>query len=215
MSVRDFAATDALDDGAVRALLAGGGAEERVWAAWRIALRRGTAMPEIVAQVRGEPSAGVRRALVPVLAGHGEHDVLVALGRHDPAAPVRAAAMAIVARIAGQGAIDPAVVTDAFAADGAVRPAILGGIPPEAPPALREVILRGLVDAGHPHDVRLEAFEAALRIGAYAAALRWLAATRDALAELAWGRLDAGLAGGITLDGNAQRQLERMRAGRR
>jgi hypothetical protein len=186
-----------------------------MWAAWRIAVRRGSAMPEIVAQVRGEPPPGVRRALVVVLAGHGELDVLVALGRHDPAAEVRAAAMTIVARVAGQGAIDPAVVGDAFAADADVRVAILGGIPAGAPGPLRELILRGLVDAGHPHEVRLEAFEAALRLGAYAAALRWLSATRDLLEQLAWARLDAAVAGGISLDGNAQRRLDRLRAERR
>jgi hypothetical protein len=198
--VRDFAATDALDDAGVRALLAGGAAEERVWAAWRIAIRRGSAMPEIVAQVRGEPSPGVRRALVVVLAGHGELDLLVALGRHDPAAEVRAAAMTIVARVAGQGAIDPAVVTDAFAADAGVRPAILGGIPAGAPGPLRELILRGLVDPGHPHEVRLEAFEAALRLGAYAAAVRWLVAAGGALSDAACERL-------LALDAGAVREI--------
>ncbi|HTJ41290.1 MAG TPA: hypothetical protein VL463_04315, partial [Kofleriaceae bacterium] len=92
----DFAATDALDDAALRALLAGDDGRARVLAAWRIALRRGTAMPEIVDAVRGEPSPGVRRALLAILAGHGELDVLVALGRHDPAEVVRAAAFALI-----------------------------------------------------------------------------------------------------------------------
>jgi hypothetical protein len=209
----DFAATESLDDAAVRALLATGAAEQRVWAAWRIAMRRGSAMPEIVAQVRGEPSAGVRRALVVVLAGHGELDVLVALGRHDPAAEVRAAAMAIVARLAGQGAIAPAVVTDAFAADDAVRVAILAAIPAGSPFELRALIVSGLTAERHPHDVRLEAFEATVRIGAYAAAIRWLRSARGALAELAWARLDAGLAtGAVALDDDAARRIAHLRA---
>src|SRR4051812_4899565 len=165
--MRDFAATDALGDDALLALLADGTVPERVWAGWRIALRRGAAMPEIVAHVRGEPSAGVRRALLPVLVGYGELDVLVALARHDPAAAVRAAAMQLATRIAGQGAIPPAVVVEAFDADAAVRVAILTAITAGAPEPMRALIARGLADPARSIDERLEAFEAALRIGAH------------------------------------------------
>lgn len=210
----DFAATDTLDDGALRAMLAGAEPGQRVWAAWRIALRRGAAMPEIVAAVRGEPSPGVRRALLAILAGHGELDVLVALGRHDPADVVRAAAMALVTRIAGQGAIPIDVVTDAFAADPAIRVAVLGAIDGGAQEPMRALVARALVDAARPVEERLEAFEACFRFGAAIAALRWLAAATDALADDAWVRLDGLLRAGLALDEDAATRVARLRAHR-
>jgi hypothetical protein len=97
--------------------------------------------------------------------------------------------MPFVVRLAGQGAIPVEVIRDALAAGVRVDRAILAAIPAGAPSPLGFVIVRAL--AHGTRDEMLDAFEAALRIGARAAAMRWLAATRGALAEEARARLAA------------------------
>jgi hypothetical protein len=189
--VDGFDETRRLADGALHALLEQGRPEERVWAAWQIALRVGGAMPHIVEHVSGEPSAGVRRALLVILAGHGEYDVLVALARRDPALEVRAQAMQMVTGLAAQGAIAAVVVTDAYAVGPtAIRCAILRGMPATTPDPLREMVLEGM-RRGEP-EVQLEAFDAALRddiSDQRRAAIRWLGRAPAAVVDEAWQRV--------------------------
>jgi hypothetical protein len=187
-AMEGFEATAGLEAGALQALLVEGRPEERVWAAWRIALRVGGAMPEIVAHVAGEPSPGVRRALLVILAGHREYDVLVALARHDPAIAVRAHAMQMITALAAQGAIPMIVVTEGHRAGPTeIRCAILRGVSAGAPELLRELVVNGL--GASAADEQVEAFDAALRDGdpaLRAIALRWLGRASDAIADEAW-----------------------------
>lgn len=204
--IDSFEATVGLEDGALQRLLEEGRPEERVWAAWRIALRVGGAMPHIVDHVIGEPSAGVRRALLVILAGHREYDVLVALARHDPAIEVRAQAMQMVTGLAAQGAIAMAVVADAYReGPAAVRCAILSAVPAAEATPWRSFVSNGL-RAVTP-DEQIEAFDAALRLedaDLRSAALGWLGHAPQAVEEEAWRRarvvevteLVAGLRGG-------------------
>lgn len=192
VDVECFQSTKQLDDGSLRTLLANGRPEQRVWAAWEMALRVGSVVPHIVDHVGGEPTAGVRRALLVVLAGHGEIDVLVALGRHDPSPEVRAAAMQVATRFVAQGALQPSVVVEAYAGgDSQLRCSILSVIPAGAPDFLRSLVRDALVDG--TSDEQLEAFEAALRDGLCpenrTAAMRWLAAAKAEVAADAWMRL--------------------------
>ena len=183
--VSSFAATDHLDEDGLRALLAGGQPEQRAWAAWRLALRTGRAHPEIAQHIAGDPSPGVRALLLSVLAGHGELDVVVALARHDPAIEVRASAMRLLTRFAAQGAIDSAVVREAFARDvPAVRAAILDGVDASAPDWLEALVLEAL-SASDPAQ-QLEALAAAVRCPSpkpRARAARWLAEAKAARSE--------------------------------
>jgi hypothetical protein len=190
MSVARFEDTASLDDRALHTLLAAGRPEQRVWAAWQIALRVG-AMPHIVGHVVGEPSAGVRRALLAVLAGHGELDVLVALARHDPAIAVRSHASQLVAALAAQGAIASAVVTEAYAAGPTeIRVAILRGLPAGGPAPLSALVDAAL-ERGDPAE-QLEAFDVALgdaRPAVVDAALRWLRLRPAEVTAEAWLRV--------------------------
>ncbi|MEO7730337.1 MAG: hypothetical protein ABIY55_05155 [Kofleriaceae bacterium] len=173
MVVDSFEGTRGLDVAALRALLAGDRPEQRVWAAWALALRVGSAMPHLVDHVGKEPSAGVRRLLLPVLAGHGEVDILVALARHDPAVEVRGSAWQLVARFIVAGRVDRAALLDSYAVEGpAVRAAMLGAVTSvEDLPLVVEALGIGTDDG------QLEAFEAALRIAtpeSQRIALDWL-----------------------------------------
>src|SRR5215207_4972798 len=94
-----------LDTRALRELFAAGRAEQRMWAIWALALRTGGIIG--VAGAAGDPDAGVRRTIAVMLAGHGEHDMLIALARQDRAPAVRESAMQLVTRLASQGVIDP------------------------------------------------------------------------------------------------------------
>jgi len=187
VELANYDAVRRLDDGAIRALLRDGAPVERVWAGWEIGMRLGRGHPEIVGHIANEPTPGVRRALLVVLAGHGEVDVVVALACHDPAVEVRAAAMALIVRFAAQGAMDARVVLDAYERDAGVRVATLAAVPRDAPADLTALVHRAL--ATGTADEQLEAFEAAWRIAtpeARDAALAWLSTTTR---DDAWLRL--------------------------
>jgi hypothetical protein len=156
----------------LRALLDAGRPEERVWAIWALALRSGGGDVGELA-VRAEPDAGVRRNLAVVLAGHGHLELLVALAHRDPAPEVRGAAMSLVARLAVDGKLPPALVEDRATADAPeVRIAVLGTIFASAPGWLADIAER-LLDDRDP-DVRYEAFEALVRAGRLDVSLLWL-----------------------------------------
>jgi len=168
-----------LESPELRRLLEQGRPEERVWAIWELALRAGNAteLP------RHEPDPGVRRTLAVVLAGHGEHDLLVALARRDPAPEVRASAMHLVARLAIDHKMPVQLVLERAASEGSeVRIAILGVIFAGAPVWLLDLAITLLDD---PHgEVRYEAFEALVRANAPSHALAWLEQLPEAEARL-------------------------------
>lgn len=186
-AIDSFEDVRALAESELKTLLERGRPEERVWAIWALALRSAN-IAELGA--RAEPDAGVRRNLAIVLAGHGQHDLLVALAKRDPAPEVRAAAMQLVTRMAIDGKLAQALVTERVAADGTeVRIAVLGTMFAGAPPWLVGIGER-LLDDGDA-DVRYEAFEALTRAGATERALAWLEEVPESEARLALMRWSA------------------------
>jgi|GEM_PF-2324162 len=179
-SIESFEETARLDPAALRALLASGRPEQRVWAIWALALRNQDVVG-LAQRTAGEPDPGVRRTLAVILASHGETDLLVALARHDPEIVVRASAMQLVTRLAAGGAIDRAVVLEAERREPAIQIAILAAIGAASPAFLVELAGRMLGVADH--SVQLEAFEALVRIDTPATlerAMAWLGELDDA-----------------------------------
>ncbi len=198
--LRRFEDVAHLESPQLRELLGSPDPEQRVWAIWGLALRigRDSELADLIAQVSREPVPGVRRMLVVVLAGHGELDLVVALGHHDPAVEVRAQAMQLVTRLAAASdahadasapSITTAVVIERFAREvSGVRAAMLDAIPHGAPAWLERLAHDAL--RAEP-EVQLEAFEAVLRLGTAASlqrAVLWIAKARGELALRAWGR---------------------------
>ncbi len=160
------------------ALLQRGDAQERVWAAWRIAGAYGArAIDGLVVALAAERDAGVRRHLLVVLAGLGAVRVVADSAARDADADVRATASRYLARLVGpedHGAYDLLVartidiapevriaVADALRVDappGVVRAA--AGLLFDPDPDVREA-MRRRVDAG---DFPREPFEAALAV---------------------------------------------------
>jgi hypothetical protein len=166
--IDNFEAATRLGEAELRALLETGRPEERVWAIWALALR---SAGDVVHHEDLDP--GVRRNLVVVLAGHGELDLLVAFAHRDPAPEVRAAAMALVARLALDGSLPPELVVERVIGDAPeVKIAVLGTMFEAAPPWQRLLAQRLLAD--RDGDVRYEAFEGLVRARDLAAALLWL-----------------------------------------
>jgi hypothetical protein len=187
IALDSFDDTRRLDEPALRDLLDHGRPEERVWAIWALALRSAD-----IGDLgrRDEPDPGVRRSLAIVLAGHGEIDLLTQLARRDPAPEVRAAATRLIARLAIDGALSPALVLERVADDGVeVRLAVLGTMFERAPRWLVELAARLLDD--RDADVRYEAFEALVRAGRVGPALLWLEEAPEAEARLSLVRFSA------------------------
>lgn len=81
-----------LDHDALRRLLTDGDRAERVWAAWALAtILGGQSAPHILENGNVGQSAGIRRQLLVVLAGLGEHLIIRILAEGDPSPAVRAA----------------------------------------------------------------------------------------------------------------------------
>ena len=77
-----------------RALLHSADPSERIWASWALALQLGgAAVAEVRTRPHDEPTPGVRRQLVVVLAGLGETDLVHQMALHDPDAGVRGTAV--------------------------------------------------------------------------------------------------------------------------
>lgn len=149
-----------LDDAALRRLLAGPDAVERLWAIWALALGQGAQVVETHAA--GEPSVGVRRQLCIVLAG-GELDLFVAMARHDPSNEVRATAAQLIVRLAAGGRLPWSLAHERFGDPSALaRVAALREIPAEIPPEVKAAVLEATKDP--ELDVRLEAIEALGRV---------------------------------------------------
>jgi hypothetical protein len=208
MGVESFEDARALGETELRSLLETGRPEERVWAIWALALK--STDIDALGQ-RHEPDAGVRRNLAVVLAGHGQLDLLVALAKRDPAPEVRASAMQLVTRIAIDGKLSPAIVTDRATHDRAeVKIAVLGTISENVPPWLLDVAKQLVED--HDGDVRYEAFEALVRAGSTEHALMWLEETPESEARLTmmrWSARGKVRACAVTLAA-ASRRLRRL-----
>lgn len=188
MVIDSFDDVRGLDEIELRALLEHGRPEQRVWAIWALALRSVSHASELAHHE--DPDPGVRRNLAVVLAGHGEHELLVALAHRDPAPEVRAAAMQLVARIAIDGVLPAELVVDRTQIDAPeVKIAVLGTMFEGAPEWLVELAQRLLSDKDS--DVRYEAFEALVRAEERAPALMWLEEAPEMEARLALMRSSA------------------------
>jgi hypothetical protein len=195
-----------LSDAELHVLLERGRPEQRVWAIWALALRSAN-----IAELghRTEPDAGVRRNLAVVLAGHGQHDLLVALAHRDPSPDVRGAAMQLATRLALDGKLPAAMVAERALTDAPeVRIAVLGTVFDTAPAWLIEVALKLLDD--REGDVRYEAFEALIRAGRAEHALMWLEESPESEARLALMRWTAR-AGARTVAQTLARSSRRLR----
>jgi hypothetical protein len=149
-----------LDAEALRALFRRGRPEQRIWAIWALALKTG-GLVGVADPGAGDPDAGVRRTMAVMLAGHGEHEMVIELARRDPVRAVRQSAMQLVTRLATQGVIDPEVVLEAARMDAGVHLAILAGIGKDAPAFLVELATSFLRD--DDVELQVEAFEALMR----------------------------------------------------
>jgi hypothetical protein len=149
-----------LDAEALRALFRRGRPEQRIWAIWALALKTG-GLVGVADPGSGDPDAGVRRTMAVMLAGHGEHEMLIELARRDPVRAVRESAMQLVTRLATQGVIDPEIVLEAARVDAGVHLAILAGIGKDAPAFLVELAASFLRD--DDVELQVEAFEALMR----------------------------------------------------
>ena len=203
-----FDQVNTLGDAELRELLEHGRPEQRVWAIWTLALRSGD-IGELAR--REEPDPGVRRTLAVLLAGHGEIDLLIALARRDPAPEVRAAAMQLVARLALDGKLPTALVTERTMADGAeVRIAILGVVFAGAPEWLLD-IATALLEDREP-EVRFEAFEALVRANVPEHALAWLEELPEGEARIVLMRWTARTPGGNEKPADRVRNCARVLA---
>lgn len=82
-----------------RELLRRGDNEERIWATWAVAAELGGGFaPDLDRQAVAEPTAGVRRHMIVVLAGMGEYALLREFAERDPVALVRATGCQYVLR---------------------------------------------------------------------------------------------------------------------
>src|SRR5690349_2327802 len=81
--LESFEEVTQLDAGALRALFRRGRPEQRIWAIWALALKTG-GLVGVADPGAGDPDAGVRRTMAIMLAGHGEHEMLIELARRDP-----------------------------------------------------------------------------------------------------------------------------------
>lgn len=101
MALKRFDDTRSLRTPRLRALLHDGDAQERVWAAWRLALREGTAfLQTALALADTDPDAGVRRHMAIVCAGFGGRRLVRNLAEHDRDPAVRDTAIRLMANCA-------------------------------------------------------------------------------------------------------------------
>ncbi len=99
MSFEDLRAKSATE---LEALLEAGDAQERLWAAWALALRS-CARSEAVEHFEHEPHEGVRAHLVYVVADPARLPLLRTIAEHDPSTLVRVAACRAITRVSAPG----------------------------------------------------------------------------------------------------------------
>lgn len=101
MALTRFDDTRSLRTPRLRALLHDGDAQERVWAAWRLALREGAAfLQTALALADTDPDAGARRHMAIVCAGFGGRRLVQNLAEHDRDPAVRDTAIRLMANCA-------------------------------------------------------------------------------------------------------------------
>lgn len=171
MGIESFEAARALSRGELLQLLASARPEQRLWAVWALALALGDAAGDFAHRILDEPDPGVRRHLAVVLAGHGEHELLLELVVEDRSPVVRESTIALLARIAaGTPASHPraarmrAILEDAERSTPSILVALLGAIGRGAPDYQVQIARRAL--ASDSLEVQAEAFETLLRIDA-------------------------------------------------
>ncbi|MFT3700432.1 MAG: hypothetical protein QM831_45225 [Kofleriaceae bacterium] len=205
-----------LSEASLRALIDRGRPEERVWAIWALALRSDQLIGELALET--DPNPGVRRTLAVMFAGHGELELLLALARRDPAAEVRATAMALVVRFAvaspaqpggaalpngsaelKAGKVAPELIAEAIATDGAdTKIAVLAQVFEGSPSWLIGIAIALLED--QEPEVRFEAFEALARANEPSHALAWLEQLSDNELRLVLMKWSSGARGTRTAD---------------
>lgn len=167
--VESFEEARALSRGELQQLLASERPEQRLWAVWALALALGDTAGDFAHRILDEPDPGVRRHLAVVLAGHGEHDLLLELVVEDRSPVVRESTIALVARIAaGTPASHPraarmrAILEEAERGSPSILIALLGAIGKGSPEYQVAIARRAI--AHDSLDLQAEAFETLLRI---------------------------------------------------
>ena len=133
MTLRTFADVAALGDDDVHRVVTTGAPIERVWGAWALGQR--ASAERVEAATFAEPTPGVRRHFIVVLAGMGRHAALEALACHDPHPAVRATALLYLVRLAPAVPALWSVIAARLAAEPDVdaRRTILDHLPADAP----------------------------------------------------------------------------------
>ena len=104
MTYSGFDQISQLEIGTLNDVLKSGDAQEKVWAAWTLGLRKGgEALPEIRSWSRKAPDSGTRRHLIVILAGFGETELLKVMAQHDPVSMIRAECCKYLLKTAGNG----------------------------------------------------------------------------------------------------------------
>jgi hypothetical protein len=135
----NFEAVSQLDTEVLRNLLADGDPQERVWAAWAVALELGAdSLSSLREAAQASPTPGTRRHLVVILAGLGERKVLCVFAESDPDAYVRATACQYLMRTWSEDDLEAAdVIRQRLLTDGTaeVKETILKAATSVLPPA--------------------------------------------------------------------------------
>jgi len=141
-----------LPESTLRDLLASGEPVERIWAAWALGLRLGARSASTLQKVAcGDPSAGMRRHLIVLLAGFGERDAIAVIARGDPDAHVRATATQYLAALAGVSPPCWSLVLERLDdAQPIVRETLVLQLRPDAPAEVRDAALRRISDPALP-----------------------------------------------------------------
>ncbi|MEM9460220.1 MAG: hypothetical protein AAGF11_38960 [Myxococcota bacterium] len=150
MTLRRFAELATLPISDLRALLDDADAPVRIHAAWQLGLRLGAeVLPDLVSRLDTEPSVGVRRHLLVVLAGQGERRVLAHFAQFDPDPLVQATAAGLLARLAEPDDAESyeALVLLVTHHDAEVRRMLLNGLRPDAPAVMQSAVRARLDDA--------------------------------------------------------------------
>lgn len=143
--LRSFEGARGLAIHQLRAVLAGGARDERVWAAWSLGLAiGGESGMDAPAPGGGDPHPGLRKHLVAVLAGRGEDAAVRALALEDPDPYVRAAAYRYASK-AGAGG-DELWRSSICDPDEVVRQQGIRLLEGRWPPALRPELIALLLD---------------------------------------------------------------------
>lgn len=107
MRYQDYTAVTLLSTELLEELLSTGDAQERVWAAWEIAMRLGKeSLTKIWPQNNKIPDPGIRLHMVVILAGLGNYSVLSTLAFNDPDDAVRGASAQYLIRTANPNDVD-------------------------------------------------------------------------------------------------------------